>query len=206
MGSIDINLVLDASGSMHPLVGDTVGGVNHFLDEQRAEPGDAYITLVTFDSQYKQRFAATKLLDLKPLTVADYYEGHGGSTALLDAVGKAITSYEALPVKADKTLFVIATDGLENASREFDRAKVRELIEKHQNAGWAFVFLGANSSEWQGSEIGARSVGAFVASPAGVAASYGNLSANTSRIRGDRAPAAATAAGQNWSTGEEDQT
>jgi uncharacterized protein YegL len=205
MGSIDIILVLDASGSMHSLIGDTVGGVNHFLDEQRREPGDAYITLATFDGNYKQRFAATKLAELKPLTVADYYEGHGGNTALLDAVGKAITLYEALPIKADKTMFVIATDGLENASREFDGAKVRALIEQHQSAGWAFVFLGANSSEWQGRDMGTQSVGAFVASPAGVAASYGNLSANTSRIRGDRAPAAATAAGQNWSTGEPDQ-
>jgi uncharacterized protein YegL len=206
MASIDIILILDASGSMHHLINDTVGGINHFLESQRAEPGDAYVTLATFDSHVSERFAATPLRELAPLTVEGYYGGHGGSTALLDAVGRTILKYEKLPLKADKTMFVIDTDGEENASVEWTAEAVKASIERHQRDGWAFVFLGANNSEWQGRTIGAQSVGASVASGAGVRAKYANLDANTSAVRANPASPAAAVAAQSWDTGEGEKT
>ncbi len=202
MASIDIIFILDASGSMHHLIGDTVGGVNNFIENQRREPGDAYVTLATFDTEFKERFAARPIRELAPLTAEDYYGGHGGRTALLDAVGKEIAKYESLPVKADKTMFVIDTDGLENSSVEWTTESVKALIDRHQAEGWAFVFLGANDSQWQGRTIGTRSVGAYVASPAGTRAKYANLSANTSAVRTSEESAFATAASQSWDTGE----
>jgi hypothetical protein len=202
MASIDIVFVLDASGSMQPLISDTVGGFNYFIDKQRREPGDAYVTLATFDTNYRERYAAKPIAELTPLTADEYFGGHGGSTALLDAVGKAVTTYELLPLKADKTMFVIDTDGFENASREWTVERIKALIERRQADGWAFVFLGANDSQWQGETIGSRAVGGYVASPAGMAAKYDNLSANTSAVRVSPASAFEAAADQSWDTSE----
>jgi hypothetical protein len=203
MSSIDIIFVLDASGSMQHLIDDTVGGVNHFVEKQRAEPGDAYVTLWTFDTNVRERFAAKPIREVPPLTSYDYYGGHGGGTALLDAAGKAILTYESLPIKADKTMFVIDTDGQENSSNEWTTERIGELIAKHQAQGWAFVFLGANNSAWQGRSIGSQSVGSYVASPAGMQAKYDNLSANTSAVRANPASPQSVVAGQSWDTKEE---
>jgi uncharacterized protein YegL len=201
LASIDVNLILDASGSMQPLINDTVGGINHFIAEQRKQPGDAYVSLTTFDTNVVQRYAARPLGDVPLLTVDGYYGGHGGNTALLDAVGQELTRYEALPVKADKTVFVITTDGQENSSREWSYEKIRALIEHYQKEkGWAFVFLGANDSAWQGERMGAGAVGKYAASSAGTAAMYANMSANLSAMRVAPAPAAQVAAKQSWTT------
>jgi len=203
MGSIDIILVLDASGSMQPLIKDTVGGVNKFIEDQRKEPGDAYVTLHTFDNRHTERYAAKHLRDVPVLTVDDYYGGHGGSTSLLDAVGFAIKKYEALPIKADKTMFVIDTDGEENASVEWSFETVSKLIEQHQNNGWGFVFLGANNSQWQGYKLGASGVGAYVANSMGVDRKYANLTDNTSMVRSAAGSASATISSQSYDTDDE---
>jgi uncharacterized protein YegL len=206
LASIDVNLILDASGSMQPLIDDTVGGINHFIDEQRKQPGDAYVSLVTFDTNVMQRYAAKPLSDVPVLTVEGYYGGHGGSTALLDAVGQELSRYESLPIKADKTVFVITTDGQENSSREWTYEKIRTLIDRYQKErGWAFVFLGANDSAWQGEQMGARAVGRYRASSAGTAAMYANVSANLTAMRASPAPAAVVAAEQSWDTEERDE-
>jgi len=202
MASIDLIFVLDASGSMQPLISDTVGGFNAFIERQRREPGDAYVTLATFDTAFRERFAAVPIAQLAPLTAEQYFGGHGGRTALLDAVGKAVTSYELLPIKADKTMFVIDTDGLENASAEWTGERVKALIARHQSEGWAFVFLGAGESQWQGRTLGTGSVGGYVASPAGMRAKYDNLAENTSAVRSAPCPAAEAASRQSWDTSE----
>ncbi len=200
MSSIDINFILDASGSMAHLSADTIGGFNGFIDTQRAEPGDAYITLTTFDDKHVERYAAWHINDVPRLDHNGYWGGHGGGTALLDAVGHAITTYAARPIKADKSVFVITTDGEENRSTECTLAGVKALIEKHQAEGWAFVFLGANDSAWQGRAMGSRSVGGYAPTSGGTAALYENTSANVAAMRASAAPAAAVAAGQNWDT------
>jgi hypothetical protein len=211
MSSIDIVFVLDASGSMEPLVDDTVGGFNDFIKKQRREPGEAYVTLNTYDARdrgnpahrgFIERFAAKPLGEVPELDRAGYYGGHGQNTALLDAVGRAITTYEALPIKADKTMFVITTDGEENSSEEWSWEQIQALVKKHQDAGWAFVFIGSNNSQWQGRRMGSHAVGAAVASPAGTRASYETLERNTRAVRSAPVPAAETSRGLDWSSGD----
>lgn len=211
MSSIDLVFILDASGSMEGLVDDTVGGFNDFIKRQRLEPGAAYVTLNTFDARdqanpghrgYVERFAARPLAEVPDLDRTGYFGGHGLRTALLDAVGRSITTYDALPIKADKTMFIIMTDGEENASEEWSWDNVQALVKKHQAGGWAFVFIGSNNSQWQGQHMGSHSVGASVASPSGTRASYLNLNVNARRIRAEPAPAAETAQRLRWDTGE----
>ena len=206
MSSIDINLILDASGSMAGLVNDTINGINDFIAEQKKLPDPAFVTLTTFDTNDQQRFQATPLADLKPLDRTGYYDGHGGGTALLDAVGKAVAKYEALPVKADKAMFVIVTDGEENSSHEMTIDKVRATIKRLQDAGTAFIFLGANDSAWQASNFGvaAATTGVYAATADGIKTSYRNLSANTSATRVSHLTASASSSLQNWNTGEDD--
>jgi len=203
MSSIYIVLVLDASGSMEHLINDTVGGVNNFLEQQRAEPGDAYVTLATFDTSFNQRYQAVPIQQVARLTRETYFSGHGGGTALLDAVGKEIAHYESLPIKADKTMFVIDTDGEENSSAEWTFEKINALIKRHEQDGWAFVFLGANNSAWQGDRLGAQAVGSYFATPAGMGAKYDRLSTNTSTTRRSTRSAAAETRDLKWDTGED---
>jgi hypothetical protein len=202
MASIDIIMILDASGSMYDLRGDTVGAFNKFIADQRKQPGEAYVTLATFDNTFAQRYQAKPLHDVPPLDEDGYMGGHGNSTALLDAVGKEIVQYESLPIKADKTMFVIDTDGFENASREWTLERVRALIEKHKADGWAFVFLGANDSAWQGESYGASRVGRTVGSAAGVRAKYGTVSRNVSATRSYLANAREATETMDWNSGE----
>ena len=96
MASIDIIMVLDASGSMYDLRGDTVGAFNKFIADQRKQPGEAYVTLATFDNTFVQRYQAKPLHDVPPLDEDGYMGGHGNSTALLDAVGKEIVPRDQL--------------------------------------------------------------------------------------------------------------
>lgn len=202
MASIDILLILDASGSMYNLREDTIGAFNKFIADQRREPGEAYVTLATFDNTFAQRYQAVPIADVSLLDEAGYMGGHGNSTALLDAVGKQIVEYEMLPIKADKTMFVIDTDGLENASQDWTLERVRELIRKHEAQGHAFVFLGANDSAWQGHDYGMGSVGRTVASSAGVRAKYARMAEHTTAARSNPAPAADTLKWLDWNTGE----
>lgn len=145
----ELVFILDRSGSMSGLESDTIGGYNAMLEKQKKEPGEAVITTVLFDDRYELLHDRINLRGVVPITGREYYVR--GSTALLDAIGKTINKivnaerHTAEAERAERILFVITTDGFENASREFGYDKVRSMIE-HQKSkyGWEFIFLGAN--------------------------------------------------------------
>lgn len=141
--------ILDRSGSMMSLTEDTIGGFNSMIENQKKEEGEAFVTTVLFDDQYELLHDHININDIQPITNNEYYAR--GMTALLDAVGKTINSVgnrlNATPEdeRPDKVIFVITTDGMENASREFAKSKVKEMIEHQQSKySWTFMFLGAN--------------------------------------------------------------
>lgn len=145
----ELIFILDRSGSMGGLESDTIGGYNAMLKRQMEAEGSAYITTVLFDDEYELLHDRINLKGVKPITEKEYFVR--GTTALLDAVGKSIQKIVNVQrntsndEKAEKVLFVITTDGLENASREYSYTKVRAMIEKQKSRyGWEFIFLGAN--------------------------------------------------------------
>lgn len=144
----ELVFILDRSGSMHGLESDTIGGFNSFIDKQKKEPGEAFVSTVLFDDKISVIHDRIKLADVPELTDSEYTTG--GTTALLDAVGGTVNHImdihkyirpEDVPAR---TLFIITTDGMENASRNYDYSKVKELIEHQKEKGWEFIFLGAN--------------------------------------------------------------
>lgn len=141
-----ICLILDRSGSMAGRENDVVGGVNAFLDEQKKLPDPASIAFVRFDSAGTERFRAMgPLTEAQPLTLADYQPR--GGTPLLDAVGTTIAKLDDdwKTEQPERCILVIVTDGEENESREYTKAKVKDMIESRQASGkWAFIYLGAN--------------------------------------------------------------
>ena len=145
----ELVFILDRSGSMSGLESDTIGGFNAMLAKQTKAEGEAVVTTVLFDDKYELLHDRINIDAIAPITDKDYFVR--GSTALLDAVGMTlqkiinVQKMTAQGQKADKVLFVITTDGLENASREYSYAVIRQMIEhqkKHYN--WEFIFLGAN--------------------------------------------------------------
>lgn len=148
-GLTELVFILDRSGSMSGLESDTIGGYNSMLEKQRRDPGEAVITTVLFDDNYELLHDRRNLRDIEPITDKEYFVR--GSTALLDAVGKAINKignvqkHTAESERAEHVMFVITTDGMENASREFSYEKIRQMIERQKSKySWEFIFLGAN--------------------------------------------------------------
>lgn len=146
MDLTDITVVLDRSGSMGSCRNDVVGGLNAFVEEQKKQPGEALYTLVQFDNQYDFVHKGIPIKDVPPVD----FQPRGG-TALLDAIGRAIVEtgerLDAIPEdqRPGIVIFAILTDGHENASREYSRERIKEMIE-HQSSvyKWAFTYLGAN--------------------------------------------------------------
>ena len=145
----ELVFILDRSGSMAGLEKDTIGGFNSMLEKQRKEPGDAVVSTVLFDTRVEVIHDRVALADVPDLTDLEYYVR--GCTALLDAVGGAIHhignvhKYARREDVPEKTLFIITTDGMENASRRYTYEKVRRMIEhEKEKYGWEFLFLGAN--------------------------------------------------------------
>ena len=145
----ELVFILDRSGSMAGLEKDTIGGFNSMIAKQRREPGEAYVSTILFDNHREVIHDRVDIHKVQPMTQEQYYVR--GSTALLDAVGKSIRhignvhKYAREEDRPEKTLFIITTDGMENASREYDYEKVRRMIEhEKEKYGWEFIFLGAN--------------------------------------------------------------
>ena len=145
----ELVFILDRSGSMGGLEGDTIGGYNAMLGKQQAAEGEAVITTVLFDDKYELLHDRINLKAIQPITDKEYFVR--GSTALLDAIGQTIhkigtaQKHTAEDYRADKVLFVITTDGMENASRTYSYQIVREMVEHQKKKyGWEFIFLGAN--------------------------------------------------------------
>ena len=149
--SLDIIFLLDRSGSMSGTESDTIGGFNSFIKEHKNDEG-AKVTTVLFDNQYEVLYERKPITEVKELTPKEYYVR--GCTALMDAIGKTINSLSR-KIK-NKVLFVITTDGLENASREYNKEKIKKLIEKHPN--WEFIYIGADIDSYaEAAAIGIRS-------------------------------------------------
>ncbi len=153
----DITMVVDRSGSMGAIRTDAEGGINSFISQQSKEPGEALLTLVQFNTQYEFIHSGTPIKQVPP-----YKLEPTGSTALLDAVGRAINETGARLAAMDETqrpglvVVVIVTDGQENASREFNRAHIRQMIEHQQSVyDWQFTFLAANQDAFaEGASLG----------------------------------------------------
>ena len=145
----ELVFILDRSGSMAGLEGDTVGGFNAMVEKQKKEEGEAYLSAVLFSSDSRVLYDRVDVRKVEPMTERQYFVG--GCTALLDAIGDAVHhianvhKYAREEDRPAKTVFVITTDGMENASRRYTYDAVKQLIERQRERfGWEFLFLGAN--------------------------------------------------------------
>lgn len=145
----ELVFILDKSGSMSGLEKDTIGGFNALIEKQRKLPGDVRVTTVLFNQSYELLHDRINLQGVSPLTEEEYEVG--GMTALLDAIGSTIQKISNAQKgtkedqRADNIMFVITTDGMENASCEYNYKKIHEMIAaKKSEANWEFIFLGAN--------------------------------------------------------------
>lgn len=148
-GLTELVFILDKSGSMSGLEADTIGGYNSMLKKQQAVEGECCVTTVLFDNNYELLHDRIDIKAVTEITEKEYQVG--GSTALLDAIGRTIhkidsaQKHTADDYRAEKVMFAIITDGEENSSREYSAEKVKKQIEKQKSKyGWEFVFLGAN--------------------------------------------------------------
>lgn len=182
----DITMVVDRSGSMQGIREDAEGGINAFIDAQKQEEGETLLTLVQFDTEYEFVHNGTPVAD-----VGAYQLKPRGSTALLDAVGRAINETgrrladmnEA--VRPGLVVFVIVTDGQENSSREFSRAKIREMIQHQQTVyNWQFSFLAANQDAFaEGAAMGITQDGIANFAMGKVRGTYAVTAAKVSRMK-----------------------
>ncbi len=145
----ELVFILDKSGSMQGLEADTIGGFNSMIEKQKREKGTAVVSTVLFSDESRVIHDRVSLDEIKPLTEKDYCVG--GCTALIDAIGGAIHhignihKYARSEDVPEHTMFVITTDGMENASRRYSSDKVKQMIERQKEKyGWEFLFLGAN--------------------------------------------------------------
>ena len=182
----DVTIVLDRSGSMESCKLEAQSGVNHFIKQQREQPGSCVFSLVQFDTEYEFVHKGTPIGEVPDFTLVPR-----GMTALLDAVGRAINETGArLSAMAEEerpglVVFVIVTDGMENSSHEFTKPQIKEMIERQQNDyQWKFTFLGANQDAFaQAQGIGIAADDAANYSVAKSVVAFANASSNTSRMR-----------------------
>ena len=154
-GLTELVMILDRSGSMRGLEEDTIGGFNSMIEKQRKEPGEALISAVLFDDRSEVIYDRVDIRQVETMTDAQYYVR--GCTALLDAVGSAIHHIGNVHKYArEKMIFIITTDGKENASRAYSYDKVKRMIERQKEKyNWEFLFVGANiDAAEEGARIG----------------------------------------------------
>ena len=151
-GLTEMVFILDRSGSMAGLEGDTIGGYNSMLKKQQEQGGEALVSTVLFDDRQEVLHDRKPLDKVQPITEKEYYVR--GCTALLDAIGGAIHhignvhKYAREEDRPENTIFIITTDGMENSSRKYNYKMVKELVERQKiKYGWEFLFLGANMDE-----------------------------------------------------------
>lgn len=182
----DITLVVDRSGSMQDIRTDAEGGVNAFVENQANEPGQAYLTLVQFDTEYEFLHKGVPIGQ-----VPKYNLVPRGATALLDAIGRAINETGERLSKMNETdrpglvVFVVMTDGLENSSREFSKSRIKEMIQHQQEKyGWQFTFLGADQDAFaEADALGIDQAGAARFKKENIQAAYRATSAKVARMR-----------------------
>ena len=187
----EIVFILDRSGLMRGLEGDTIGGFNAMIEKQKKEPGEALISTILFDNVSEVIHDRVPVQQVAPMTDGDYFVR--GCTALLDAIGGAIHHIENVHKYAreedvpEHTLFVITTDGMENASRSYDSERVKRMIERRKEEdGWEFLFLGANIYAVETAKrfgIGADRAVNYHADHAGTRLNYEVLSEAVSAVR-----------------------
>ncbi|MCH8885882.1 MAG: VWA domain-containing protein [SAR324 cluster bacterium] len=188
---IDISIVLDRSGSMASIKDDTIGGFNTFISEQKKVEGEGTLTMVQFDNEFEFVHKALGLQKVPLLDDTTFVPR--GSTALLDAIGRTLEYTGARLGKMkkasrpDQVLFVIITDGQENASREFSLEQINRMIgERKEKDLWQFVFIGANQDAIEsGAELGidAGNTHAFAADAQGTQAMFQRVSGSTVAYR-----------------------
>lgn len=187
----ELVFILDRSGSMSGLENDTIGGYNSFIEKQKNEEGEVFLSTILFNAQYEIIHNRSDIKKVQPLTENEYYAS--GATALLDAIGKAIEDTESQIIKLpetdrpEKVLFAITTDGMENASKEYTFKHIKDKI-KHctEHHGWEFLFFGANiDAIGVASDIGIRENRAvrYAHDSKGVMLSYRAMSDAASRYR-----------------------
>ena len=191
-GRTELVFVVDRSGSMSGLESDTIGGFNAMLAKQRAVAGECTVTTVLFDNHLETLHDHIDLYAVKDLTSHDYWARV--STALLDAIGSTIDRvisvqrHTAEPFRADHVLFVIITDGYENASRRYSLRQIRSMIElERARYHWEFVFLGANIDAVQTADdfgIAPQCAADFHADEQGVKSSFAAVSRAATAVRG----------------------
>lgn len=144
----EIVFILDRSGSMGGLEKDTIGGFNSMIAKQKKQNGEAYVSTILFDHESVVLHDRLPLEKIEPMTEEDYTVR--GCTALLDAIGGAVKhignihKYARTEDVPEHTMFVITTDGMENASKRYNSSEIKKLIEQKKEEGWEFLFIGAN--------------------------------------------------------------
>ena len=190
----ELVFILDRSGSMSGLEKDTIGGFNSMIEKQKWEDGQSLVSTVLFDNESVVIHDRLPLDRVPPLTEGEYYTR--GCTALLDAVGGAIHhignvhKYARKEDVPEKTLFIITTDGYENASRRYDYEKVQKMIQhEKEKYGWEFLFLGANidaAAEAKRFGISEDRAVTYKCDPAGTALNYDVISEAVCHVRASR--------------------
>ena len=190
----EMDFILDRSGSMAGLEADTIGGFNGMIERQKKEPGEALVSTVLFSDESHVIHDRTDLRKMEPLTDRQYRVG--GCTALVDAMGDAIHhianvhKYAREEDRPEHTIFVITTDGMENASRRYTLEEVRKMVEKEKKKyGWEFLFLGANIDAIETARhygIGAERAVRFHNDARGQALNYAAVSAAVGTVRASR--------------------
>lgn len=148
--NLDLIFLIDRSGSMYGSEKDTIGGFNSFIEKEKGNDFNTYVTTILFDHKYEVLYKRKDINEVSHLTPNEYYVR--GSTALLDAIGRTITTFDK--EVNNKALFVIMTDGLENSSVEFSKSQIKKMIDAQS---WEFLFIGADIDSYsEAAKIGIK--------------------------------------------------